>query len=403
MTWTAQQERALKAVGDWFSSGAEGRFYLGGYAGTGKTTLARHFAQTCGGRVRFAAFTGKAASVLREKGCPGATTIHSLIYRPKGSKGGREIQELTKLVEAEEAKPEKEQDRAKLETWKRDLARLREEEQGLFVKREDSDIMDCDLVVIDECSMVDVKMGKDLESFGKPILYLGDPGQLPPVGGRPHLRGEPDFVLEEIHRQAADSPIIWLANEVRQGRRASYGTFGDGLVEIARKSEFDLNRLLEADQVLTGMNVSRCKLNRAMRSAIGFKQIYPVVGDKLICRRNNHDEGLLNGVTCEVVADPVKRGAIIHLPLNYDNSERRLICDPGHFELNYGERQSNPNPDGVEHFDYGYAITGHKSQGSQWRSVVVCDDRMRVNDRAQRQKWLYTVITRAEEKLLIYV
>src|SRR5213078_5055573 len=128
-------------------------FRLFGYAGTGKTTLARHLAQGVDGKVLFAAFTGKAALVMRAKGCSGASTIHSLIYRARES--GEETPNF--------------------ELW------------------DDSPASKAALIVIDECSMVDAEPGRDLMSFGVPLLVLGDPAQLPPIqGGGFFTEVEPD-------------------------------------------------------------------------------------------------------------------------------------------------------------------------------------------------------------------
>lgn len=404
MQWSPDQERALRAISEWLKRGDSPRFSLGGYAGTGKTTLARHIAESHGGEVKFAAFTGKAASVLRQKGCPGATTIHKLIYQPKGNVGEEVIDELQNLIQAEALKRTPDED--KLRTWRKELEKATADSSAIFQKKTDeSEIHEADLVIIDESSMVDRRMGQDLESFGIPILYLGDPGQLPPVKGKAHLGpNDYDFVLEEIHRQAADSPIIWLANEIRHGRTPKFGDFGDGQVRIRRKAEWDMGLVMSADQVITGMNQSRFKITQRMRDFIGFKQVYPLAGDKLICRKNDHDLGVLNGVTCRAITEGRKKGNIIYLDIEYEGLELRgKICDPGFFQENYGERTHFPKGDGIQHFDYGYCITGHKSQGSQWRHVVVADDRMRAEDKYQRQKWLYTVFTRAEEELTYYV
>lgn len=403
MEWTAEQSRALKAVDRWFKSGERGRFYLAGYAGTGKTTLARHFAENCGGMVKFAAFTGKAASVLRAKGCPGATTIHKLIYQPKGDTAQSTIEELQNQIQAEALKGTP--DPEKLATWRRDLERAQADSSAIFQKKQESEIHEADLVIIDESSMVDRRMGLDLESFNVPVLYLGDPGQLPPVNGKSHLSNEqPDFILEEIHRQATDSPIIWLANEVRHGRALKYGEFGGGLVHVQRKVEWDIQRVMSADQVITGMNSSRHKITRQMRKFIGFTGVFPLAGDKLICCKNDHEKLLLNGVGCRTLSEGRKKGNIIYLDVDYDGKDMMgQICDPGYFEENYGERTHFPRGDGIGHFDYGYCVTGHKSQGSQWPHVVVADDLMRAGDAFQRKKWLYTVVTRAEKELTIYV
>ncbi|HPE32748.1 MAG TPA: AAA family ATPase, partial [Parvularculaceae bacterium] len=177
MKWSPEQDAALKAVDQWLKMGDRQVFRLFGYAGAGKTTLARHLAEGAGGEVAFAAFTGKAAHVMRQKGCEGATTIHSLIYRPAD-----------------------------------------EDEEGalVFAIRRDAPAASADLIIIDECSMVDEELGRDLLSFGKPVLVLGDPAQLPPVkGGGFFTEAEPDFMLTEIHRQAADNPIIRLSMEIR--------------------------------------------------------------------------------------------------------------------------------------------------------------------------------------------
>ena len=172
----------------WLKAGDPQVFRLFGYAGTGKTTLARHLAEHVDGETAFGAFTGKAALVLRSKGCKDARTIHSMIYRPKD-------------VETEEPS---------------------------FVLTRTRPAAAASLIVIDECSMVDEELGRDLLSFGKKVLVLGDPAQLPPVkGGGYFTEAEPDVMLTEVHRQAADNPIIRLSMDVREGRRLARGDYGD--------------------------------------------------------------------------------------------------------------------------------------------------------------------------------
>jgi len=403
MSWSPDQETALKRIDTWLKDGAPGgRFSLGGYAGTGKTTLAKHIAEAFAGEVKFAAFTGKAASVLRSKGCPNATTIHKLIYQPKGSIGEHEIEELQGLIQGEALKTDP--DESKMRTWRLELERKTADSNAVFERKDECEIQEADLVIVDESSMVDRRMGNDLEHFDIPILYLGDPGQLPPVKGKSHLgQNDYDYVLTEIHRQAKDSPIIWLANEVREGRSVAFGSHGDGLVELIPKAEWDMQRVVDADQVLTGMNMSRHRITRNMRSFIGFNQVFPLAGDKLICQKNDHDLGVLNGVSCYAMREGTKKGNVIFLDVDYDGRPLKgKICDPGHFQEAYGERTHFPRGDGIQHFGYGYAVTVHKAQGSQWNHVVVADDRMRANDREQRARWLYTAFTRAEERLTYY-
>ena len=190
--FTPHQDAALKAVAGWLKDKpGEGEtpqlFRLFGYAGTGKTTLARHLAAHIDGEVKYAAFTGKAALVMRRKGCGGASTIHSLIYR----------------------------------------ARESGEETPSFELWDDAPASKAKLIVIDECSMVDAELGRDLMSFGVPVLVLGDPAQLPPVqGGGFFTEAEPDAMLTEVHRQAQDDPIVRLSMQVRNGERLALGEYG---------------------------------------------------------------------------------------------------------------------------------------------------------------------------------
>lgn len=206
-------------------------FRLFGYAGTGKTTLARYFAEHVDGDVQFAAFTGKAAQVLRSRGATNARTIHSLIYRPRGEE---EVE---------------------------DEVTGRTSISPTFSLNRQSPIAKAAMVIIDECSMVDEALGRDLMSFGTPILVLGDPGQLPPIsGGGFFTEHEPDHLLTEIHRQARDNPIIQLALDVREGREISHGDYG--AAKVISKAEVDQDLVLSADQVLVGTNRTRRRYNQ---------------------------------------------------------------------------------------------------------------------------------------------
>src|SRR6201995_3044782 len=197
--FTPHQDSALKAVSHWLKAkpgkhGTPQVFRLFGYAGTGKTTLARHIADGVGGGVKFAAFTGKAALVMRNKGCDGASTIHSLIYR----------------------------------------ARESGVEQPSFDLWDDAPASKAKLIVIDECSMVDEDLGRDLLSFDCPLLVLGDPAQLPPIAGGGFFTDcEPDAMLTEVHRQAEHDPIVRMSMAVREGRALDVGEFGES--QVVRK------------------------------------------------------------------------------------------------------------------------------------------------------------------------
>src|SRR3974390_1078621 len=184
-TFSPHQDAALKAVADWLKAkpgknGTPQVFRLFGFAGTGKTTLARHIADGVDGEVKFAAFTGKAALVMRNKGCENASTIHSMIYR----------------------------------------ARESGVEQPSFELWDDAPASRARLIIIDECSMVDAEMGRDPLSFECPLLVLGDPAQLPPIqGGGFFTASDPDAMLTEVHRQAQEDPHVRRIKDVGPGER----------------------------------------------------------------------------------------------------------------------------------------------------------------------------------------
>jgi ATP-dependent exoDNAse (exonuclease V) alpha subunit len=273
--FTPHQETALKDGPG--TPGTPQLFRLFGYAGTGKTTLARHLAAHIDGEVKFAAFTGKAALVMRAKGCGGASTIHSLIYRARES--GEETPNF--------------------ELW------------------DDSPASRASLIVIDECSMVDAELGRDLMSFGVPVLVLGDPAQLPPIaGGGFFTDAEPDAMLTEVHRQAQDDPIVRLSMQVREGQRLIPGEYGR--TSVVTKDAFDPQRALQTDQILVGRNNTRRAYNARLRQRRGFDDPLPLAGDKLVCLRNNRKKGLFNGGLWNVAQRPTTRRQILKLRLTPD-------------------------------------------------------------------------------------
>ncbi len=105
-----------------------------------------------------------------------------------------------------------------------------------------SAVADAKLVIIDECSMVDEELGKDLLSFGTKVLVLGDPAQLPPIqGGGFFTAAEPDAMLTEVHRQAQDDPIVRMSMDIREGRELEIGRHGES--EVVRRSELHPQRV----------------------------------------------------------------------------------------------------------------------------------------------------------------
>jgi exodeoxyribonuclease-5 len=336
-------------------------FRLFGWAGTGKSTLAVHLAKGVG-KVVFAAFTGKAALVMRKRGCHGASTIHSLIYILVEEKGG----------------------------------------EPRFVLNPDSEIADADLVVIDEVSMVGAELAKDLLSFGKKVLVLGDPFQLPPVKDAGFFTNvDPDIMLTEIHRQAADNPIIRMSMKIREGGGLDYGTYGES--KVIRAADVDRSEVLGADQLLCGKNATRILYNDRVRALRGLPERMPVNGDRLVCLRNNKQKNLLNGQLWTVAEVKSKGRGDMELLLDPEDAgnhkadvlvfthEKWFQGREEEFDWNIRRR--------YDEFYFGYCLTVHKSQGSQWDSVYLFDESSAFRD--DRDRHLYTAVTRAAERITV--
>lgn len=358
-----EHRRALAEVIKWHNSRPRRQvFRLFGPAGTGKTTVARDIARAVGGNVIFAAFSGKAASVLRAKGCRGATTIHSLIYTPNSDAKGK----LT------------------------------------FILNEDSPIRGARLLIIDECSMVDAKMGRDLESFGVPILVLGDKAQLPPISGAGYFTNHPaDFELTQIHRQAGQDPIIQWANTARAGKVISGGVFGSSKVISAKALEYQ--EVLDADQVLAGTWPKVTYLNNRIREILGRPHGVPVVWDKLVCRKNNRGKGVLNGEIWFVkdITDVKVDKIFMVLSAEIGGSEVSVCVDPACFTVKSRDELDEliKRTKDRDVFTFGNVLTVHQAQGSEWDRVVLFDESKAF--RNDQFKWLYTGITRAAKSLII--
>lgn len=363
--WSPQQDAAIKAATQWLKESNQQVFRLFGYAGTGKTTLAKEIAGEAKGDVLYGAFTGKAASVMRIKGCTGASTIHSMIYKLKDT--------------GDKDNPE-------------------------FVLDRDSDVKRASLVIIDECSMVDEILGKDLLSFGTKVLVIGDPAQLPPVKGTGFFtEATPDSMMTEVHRQARDNPIIHLSMKIREGEWLEPGDYGQ--TRIIRKEDIVQEELLKSDQILVGLNRTRIKYNKRLRELLELPEDRPIKGDKLICLRNNSKKGIYNGTMWK--AADVKRDKhgkpIYHMlvtDIDAKNPEeamqkgvqvRREFFEGTDADLEWQDKR------GTQEFTYGYAITCHKSQGSQWDDIFIFDEGAAFRDDAKR--WRYTAVTRAASRL----
>ena len=408
---TPDQAEAAELIREWFFHLNTQIFVLCGYAGTGKTFLVdfivRDLGLAAGESAVFVAPTGKAASVLIRGGTP-ASTVHSLIYTREED---IEVDENGEVVS----------------------------ERFLRFVKKDKIAKDIRLIVVDETSMVSDDVLRDLLSFGIKCLFCGDPAQLPPVGGSNTLLSMPCVTLKQIVRQEEDNPIVQLAERTRAGEFLPYGAYGQGTEVIPRRS---LTRAVreklfsEADQIIVGTNRTRAIVNAEVREFAGIspEAKLPIDGEKLICTLNDWskplDEAgnfhLVNGIIgkCYRVREEEDGlGLLDFQPDFLSEKSYDLPFDAGVFLRNgyfhgYGDKacmlengvlvhEGNrealrafkvKREDTVCRFEFAYAVTCHKAQGSEYDSVVVIDESGYFENGRQ---WLYTAITRARKKLII--
>jgi len=409
-----QQADAMTKIVDWYKDPFT-PFRLFGYAGTGKTTLAARVAKALGVTPVFGTYTGKAASVLQRKGVDGQT-IHSSIYRPVGTAETlRKLERAQEELELAKASPSLNH----LNEGPDIIAELEAEVAGLereaktvgFVLNPDSEWGQAGLIVLDEVSMVNAKVGQDIESFGAPILVLGDPAQLPPVeGGGYFTDAEPDAMLTEVMRNG--DAVLDLATRIRQSTRRDYG-----LTEAdVRPVSFD--EAMAADQVLVWKNATRWSLTEGIRLRLGRPKGQPVVGDRVMCLTNNKDLGILNGQQFDVQeVQPAPLGPKLLLaevdagkPARWINTYADgFISQQAEADMKRNNR-THQGQRGA--FTFANVITVHKAQGSEWGSVYVVDQTAGVVSMAGKdmgrlaavdmgRRWLYTAVSRAQREVVI--
>ncbi len=349
----------------------EGKPYtvIAGYAGTGKSYLVNAIVDSFGfeeHEVAYACYTGKAALVLQKQG-KNATTLHKLLY--KSYPNGR----------------------------------------GGFVHRpKDSIDESIQLIIVDEISMCPKDIWKLLLKHKRYIIALGDPFQLPPIGEDLGLLNKPHVFLTEVMRQALDNDIIKYSMELRAGKDLQPGIRGTN-IQTYHKTELTTGMMKWADQILCGKNDTRQSLNTQMREILGKKGLLDE-GDKMICTKNyweyvsSKENILVNGCIGHVHNVGVFGEHVVgDFDLEEDNTFGPLKLDynlltkgkPTVLTTPFGKVLPNP----YKELEYGYAITVHKAQGSQFDKVLVYDDYWSKGEMYRR--WLYTAITRAVDKVVI--
>jgi len=382
-----EQKKTLHEVLSWLKNQHKPFLTIGGYAGTGKTTLTalmrkllREMAPKM--TVAFCSYTGKATRVLeatlslygvKEKN-DSITTIHSLIYAPVLTSKGT------------------------ISGWKL------------------KDSIKADLIVVDEASMVDEKIWHDLLSFRVPILAIGDHGQLPPIHGSFSLMKSPDIKLTTIHRQAQGHPIIKLSIMARENGMIPIGLFGNGVQKISRYDSGGgqiIEDILQSAQkdtlILAGYNATRVRLNKHVRASREYYEMRPQTGDIVVCLRNNWDKGIYNGMT-GVIKRIIPHQEADTATVRWYETEIMMDDDSLYSGMISAQQFNAPSTlkdevfsgkDRGDLFDFGYALTVHKAQGSQAQRVLLFEERFPKMDDETWRRWLYTGITRAEENLVI--
>ncbi len=359
------------------SAWEDGRKLLraGGYAGTGKTTTLAAAMSTLNGKGSpsraYCCYTGKAADVLRRKlAALGVLregdyigTIHGLIYEPETDGKGNVIDWILK------------------------------------------DHIDQELIIIDEASMVGGDLWKDLNSYGLPIIAVGDHGQLPPIGGNGiDLMKDVDVRLEKIHRQAEGNPIIRVSMMARLDGDIPYGVHGDRVRKIDDASIVDKIDNPKEIMFLGAFNNWRCRANLLLRRRVGAQSSTPCAGEKVICLRNMREKGIFNGMI----------GFIDRIDSHNQHAyATRILMDGGvvyngliaksqfGLEKTLEQVPGNSRFNPIALFDWGYALTVHKSQGSEADRVVLFEQRNSYQTEDEWRRWLYTGVTRAREDLTI--
>jgi exodeoxyribonuclease-5 len=348
------QRVAVEKAMAFVRSGRPGYLWIGGLAGTGKTTVAQEIARRFPDAPLLAP-TNKAAAVLGKKLGRQAVTIHRAIMLYKG-----------KAVDEEDGKL-----------------------KPVFKDKP----FNARLVLLDECSMVEEKLGNKLLACCNQIIAFGDPGQLGPVGkdARPFFKGEPDVMLHENHRQGkAGDGILRAAYAVREGKRV-FTIDSDEFTARGYPERFEQLHpyFSNADAILCHQNKTRHNLNDCYRAYRGITDNVRA-GERLVAQRHMLRLGIIKSDRFRVLADWT-RGT----PLKLESLDTQKVF---HFEGAVIDKPGQPEPpDKVPFFAFGYVTTVNMAQGSEWPHVLIFDDYVA----GDFKRHTYTGITRGAEQVTI--
>jgi exodeoxyribonuclease-5 len=382
---TPEQVKAHDYICDWVLTNKSKLLTLGGYAGTGKSTIIGRVASTLKKsnlRIAFCAISGKASTVIKSKLSGILTeqdycgTIHSLIYRLVGKE--------------------------KLQSGRHELY------FGLNTNPTAMRTM-YDVIILDEASMVNEYIFRDLSSLGIPILAVGDHGQLPPVKGNFNLMENPQIKLENIMRQAEGNPIIMMAQMAREQGNIPYGQYGNNCFKTKELSALYEHHYANPNSIaLCALNRTRVRMNSHAREILKNNNPipefnYPVVGEPLICLYNNHRKMVYNGnigILKRIEIQNLPEQKLFDVTIDMGDFEFENCIEPKQFGSEYTTVEEKS--DDVDYFDWGYVITTHKAQGSEWQNVLIIEEGEWMFKGDMWNRWLYTAATRAKESLIIY-
>ncbi len=382
--YSAEQEQAIR------EAATSGLLLITGGPGTGKTTILNGILSLLSQmqlRCLLAAPTGRAAKRLTEVTGEDASTIHRLLEANIDQNTGK-----------------------------------------MFFVRDEDNPLKADVVIVDEMSMVDIQLLHSLLQAvpqGKRLILVGDPDQLPPVGpGFPFsdmLRsGElPTVRLTEIFRQAQQSLIVMNAHRVNRGELPELRSVSSDFFFMRRQNEESLSQLIrdlcttrlprnmgippDQIQVLSPTRkggVGTVQLNKMLQSALNpaapgkkerqFGDFIFREGDRVMQIRNNYDI-MWKKTDGSAIGTGIFNGDVGTIAAIDPNAENLTVV--------FDDREADYDFTQLNELEPAYAMTVHKSQGSEYRAVILTA--WNGSPYLLSRSILYTAITRARELLII--